>query len=111
MVGELEGIVVPCVAVSMELKMSTISHIKPQISRLGSLNFPFGVFGDIVGARTLTEDVGVFAVLLVGSLSLVSCWLLFASALFVTNELSSKMEVLALRFGLDLAPNISSVLT
>ena len=111
MVGELEGIVVPCVAVSMELKMSTISHIKPQISRLGNLNFPFGAFGDIVGARTLTEDVGVTAVLFVGSLSLVSCWLLSASTPFWTNEISSMMVVLALNFGLELAPDISSALT
>ena len=111
MVGELDGIVVPCVAVSKELRMSTTSHIMLQMSKLGNLNFSFGMFGDIVGAGVLTEDVGVPAALFVGSFSLVSCWLLFSSALFLTNELFSKMEVLALRFGLDLAPNISSVLT
>ena len=111
MVGELEGIVVPCVAVSKELRMSTTSHIMLQMSRLGNSNFPFGVICDIVGARVLTEDVGVSAASFVGSSSLVSCWLLFASALLLTNELFSTIEVLALRFGLDLAPNTSSVLT
>ena len=111
MVGELDGIVVPCVAVSKELRMSTTSHIMLQISRLGNLNFSFGLFGDIVGAWVSTEDVGGSAALFVGSPSLVNCWLFSTSALFLTNELSSKMEVLAPRFGLDLAPNISSVLT
>ena len=111
MVGELDGIVVPFVAVSKELRISTTNQIMLQISRLGNLNFSFGMFGDIVGARVLTEDVGVSAALFVGSPSLVNCWLFSASALFLTNELSSNMEVLALRFGLDLAPNTSSVLT
>ena len=49
MVGELEGIVDPCVAVSKELRMSTTSHIMLQISKLGNLNLSFGMLGDIVG--------------------------------------------------------------
>ena len=111
MVGESDGIVVPCVAVSKELRMSTTSHIMLQISKLGNLNLSFEMFGDIVEAGVLTEDVGASAALFVGSSSLVSCWLLFASAPLLTNELFSTIEVLALRFGLGLAPNTSSVLT
>jgi len=90
-VGELDGIVVPCVAVSKELRMSTTSHIMLQISKLGNLNFSFGMFGDIVGVGGLTEDESVSALIVVGRTSLATCWLL--------------------RFGLDLAPNTSSVLT
>ena len=74
MVGELEGIVDPCVAVNMELTMSNPSHIIPQMSRLGSLNPPFRTFGVIFGAGVLTEDVGVLAFLFVGSLPLVNWW-------------------------------------
>ena len=111
MVGELDGIVVPCVAVSKELRMSTTSHIMLQISKLGNLNFSFGMFGDIVGARVLTEDVGVSAALFVDSLSLVSCWLFSASTIFWTNKLSFKLVLLvclALKLGLELALNTSS---
>ena len=111
MVGELDGIVVPCAAVSKELRKSTTSHTKLHHSRLGSLNFPFGLFDDIVGAWDSTDDVGGSAALFVGGPSLVNCWLFSTSALFLTNELSSKMEDLAPKFGLDMAPNISSVLT
>ena len=111
MVGELEGIVDPCVAVSKELRMSTTSHIMLQISKLGYLNLSFGMFGDIVGVGGLTEDVGVSAALFVDSFSLVICWLLFSSAPLLTNELFSIIESLAFRFGLDLAPNASLVLT
>ena len=111
MVGELEGIVVPCVAVSKELRMSTTSHIMLQMSKLGNLNLSFGMFGDIVGVGGLTEDEGVSAALFEGRFPLVTCWLLSVSAPLLTNELLSPIEVLALRFGLDLAPNTSSVLT
>ena len=111
MVGELDGIVVPCVAVSKELRMSTTSHIMLQISKLGNLNLSFGMLGDIVGVGVLTEDVGVSSALFVGSFSLVICWLLFSSAPLLTNELFSSIEFLAFRFGLDLAPNASLVLT
>ena len=91
MVGELDGIVVPCVAVSKELRMSTTSHIMLQISKLGNLNFSFGMFGDSVGVVGLTEDERVSASLVVGETPLVTCWLL--------------------GFGLALAPNTSLVLT
>ena len=74
MVGELEGIVDPCVAVNMELNMSSTSHIILQILKLGSLNPPVGKLGDIFGAGSLTEDVGVFVSPFVGCLSLLSCW-------------------------------------
>ena len=111
MVGELDGIVVPCAAVSKELRMSTTSHTKLHKSKFGSLNVPFGLFGDIVGAWDSTDDVGGSAALFVGGPSLVNCWLFSTSALFLTNELSSKMKDLAPRFGLDMAPNIFSVLT
>ena len=110
-VGELGGIVDPCAAVSRELRMSMTSHIMLQTSKLGNLNLSFGMLGDIVGVGVLTEDVGVSAALFVGSFSLVICWLLFSSALLLTNELFSIIEVLAFRFGLDLAPNTSLVLT
>ena len=76
-----------------------------QIFKIRNLNLSFEMFGDIVGVGVLTEDVGVSAALFVGSFPLVSCWLLFASALLRTNELFSTIEVLALRFGLDLAPD------
>ena len=111
MVGESEGIVVPCAAVSKELRKSTTSHTKLHHSRLGSLNFPFGLFGDIAGAWDSTDDVRGLAALLVGGPSLVDCWLFFTFALFLTNELSSEMMDLAPRFGLGMAPNINSVLT
>ena len=81
----------------------TLHNDAAAVFELGNLNFPFGVFGDIVGVGVLTEDVGVSAVLLVGSFSLVRCWLLFSSTPFRTNEFSPKVEVLALKFGLDLS--------
>ena len=74
-------------------------------SNLGNLNLSFELFGGNVGAGVLTEELGVSAALFVGSSFLVSCWLLFALALLLTNELFSTIEVLALRFGLGLAPN------
>ena len=91
MVGELDGIVVPCVAVSKEQRMSVTSHIMLQMSKLGNLNFSFGMFGDNVGVGGLTEDERVSASLVVGKTPLVTCWLL--------------------GFGLALAPNTSLVLT
>ena len=109
-VGELGGIVDPCVAVSKELRMSTTSHIMLQISKLGNLNLSFGMLGDIVGVGVLTEDVGVSSALFVGNLPLVVCWLLPSLAPLLTNELFSIVEALVSRFGLDLAPNISLVL-
>ena len=93
-VGELDGIVVPCVAVSKELRMSTTSHIMLHISKLGNLNLSFEMFGGNVGAGVLTEELGVSAALFVGSSFLVSCWLLrfglvIGAKYFLSFDLSS----------------------
>ena len=56
-VGELGGVVDSCVVVSIELRVSITNLLMLLVFKLGNLNFPFGVFGDIVGVGVLTEDV------------------------------------------------------
>ena len=69
--GGLEGTEDPCVAVSMELQMSIISHIVPQMLMLGNLNFPSRILGAIFEDGEATDDVGVSASIFVGSFFLV----------------------------------------
>ena len=112
MVGELDGIVDPCVAVNMELTMSNPSHIIPQMSGLGSLNPPFGIFGVIFGAGVLTEDVGVFDSSFVGSFPLVNLALktgLARPGLTCSIEEAVPLTGVALLLiGVELVLNISS---
>ena len=68
--GELEGSEDPCAAVSKELPMSITSHMIPQMSMLGNLNFPSAVFGVIFDGEEATDGVGISAFIFVGNLEL-----------------------------------------
>ena len=84
--GELEGSEDPCVAVSMELPMSITSHMIPQMSMLGNLNFPSRVLGVIFDGEETTDDVGVSASIFVGSLVLQWPCLNTAVAVFLIEQ-------------------------
>ena len=84
--GELEGIEDPCVAVSMELQMSIISHMIPQMLMLGKLNFPPRILGVIFEGCEATDDIGVSASIFVGRLVLQWPCLITAVAVFLIEK-------------------------
>ena len=66
MVGELGGIVDPCAEASTVQSMNSISHIIPEVLKLGMLNFLIQRFGDIFEGGLVTDDWGAIKSIFVG---------------------------------------------
>ena len=66
MVGELGGTVDPCAEASTVLSMISISHIIPEILKLGRLNFLVQRLGNIFGDGSMTDDGGAVVSIFVG---------------------------------------------
>ena len=80
--------------------MSITSHIIPQMSMLGILNLPSRILGAIFAGGGVTEDVGVFAFVFVGSFFLVEQWPCLITAVAVS--LTGKVLELAISSTSDL---------